>query len=208
MTSKILREIARPFRKLSGHKPAGPALRTPTGESAELLGAVKLPHVEYLAPTSTLGELLPASNQAEIRLMTRLIRTHVWAMPEHELMVLGAIVATLRPRKLFEFGTYTGGSTLTIAANAAVEPSGRPPTPSGPQRRRPTYSGVEARDIPGLAAHLSKPSCRPRAASQRFGRSNCSLDREKSNSASSPRNPPARKLFLSKCPACFLSSTR
>ncbi len=40
-----------------------------------------------------------------------------------------------------------------IAAQAAVEPSRRPPTPSGPLRRRPINSGVEARGIPGLAAH-------------------------------------------------------
>src|SRR5208282_4469339 len=45
-----------------------------------------------------------------------------------------------------------------IAAQAAVEPSRRPPTPSGPPWRCPIQSGVEARGIPGLAAHIFKPS--------------------------------------------------
>ena len=58
-----------------------------------------------------------------------------------------------------------------IAAPAAVEPSGRPPTPSGPLWRRPIYNGVEARDIPGLAAHTFKPSCRPRQPPSALGHS-------------------------------------
>ena len=48
------------------------------------------------------------------------------------------------------------GRAAAIAAHAAVEPSGRPPTPSGLPWRRPIKSGVEARGIPGLAAHMSQ----------------------------------------------------
>src|SRR5665811_2181502 len=83
-----------------------------------------------------------------------------------------------------------------IAAQSAIKPSGRPPTPSGPLWRRPIHSGVEARGVPGLAAHMSSLP----AALGRFpalqGCSNCSLDREKCNSAYGTRNPHARKLFL------------
>ena len=39
--------------------------------------------------------------------------------------------------------------------------------PTGSALRRPINSGVEARGVPGLAAHMSKPSCRARRASQR-----------------------------------------
>jgi predicted O-methyltransferase YrrM len=102
--NKIMREIARPFKRLRG-APSKPH--------------VKLPDVDFLAPTRPLHEILPATRQTEVRLFTRLIRTHTWAMPEHELLVLGAIAQAVQPRRVFEFGTFTGGSTLVLAANSA-----------------------------------------------------------------------------------------
>src|SRR5262249_4899048 len=41
----------------------------------------------------------------------------------------------------------------SVATEASIGPPRRPPTPPGARMRRPVNSGVEARDIPGLAAH-------------------------------------------------------
>lgn len=109
--NKILREISRPLRRLSG-------AHTKPAPLPPAIAPAKVEHVDYLAPTVSLEEILPQSVNVDVCLMTRLIRKHVWAMPEHELIVLGAVVASLKPKLAFEFGTYTGGSTLTIAANA------------------------------------------------------------------------------------------
>ena len=77
--------------------------------------------VEFLLPERTLDELFPGADQVEVSLMPRLIRQHFWAMPEHEVLVLGALSKLLQPRLIVEFGTFTGGSTLVMAANTAAE---------------------------------------------------------------------------------------
>lgn len=73
--------------------------------------------VEFLLPTVPLAEVLPGADLAEVVMLPRLIRDHVWAMPEHELLTLGAITRMTAPRLVVEFGTFRGGSTLAIAAN-------------------------------------------------------------------------------------------
>lgn len=78
--------------------------------------------IEFLLPTVPLDDVLPAASLAEVVMLPRLIRSHEWAMPEHELLTLGAIARMIAPRLVVEFGTFLGGSTLSIAANM---PGGR-----------------------------------------------------------------------------------
>lgn len=75
--------------------------------------------IQFLVPEATLADVLPGSEHAPVVMLPRLIRSHKWAMPEHELMVLGAIAHMLQPKLVVEFGTFRGGSTLVIASNAA-----------------------------------------------------------------------------------------
>src|SRR5262249_42060559 len=46
------------------------------------------------------------------------------------------------------------GRAPPVAAKASIKPPRRPPTPPGARERRPVNSGVEARDVPGLAGHV------------------------------------------------------
>jgi predicted O-methyltransferase YrrM len=43
-------------------------------------------------------------------------------MPEHELLVLGAVTQALRPERVVEFGTFTGASTFLMALNNPRKP--------------------------------------------------------------------------------------
>jgi predicted O-methyltransferase YrrM len=73
--------------------------------------------IEFILPTRELDDILPGADLAEVRMLPRLMRTHLWAMPEHELLALGAITRMVNPRFVIEFGTFQGGSTLVMAAN-------------------------------------------------------------------------------------------
>lgn len=73
--------------------------------------------IEFLLPTTPLEEILPGAAEAEVVMLPRLIRSHLWAMPEHELLVLGAMARMIQPETVVEFGTFRGGSTLAMAAN-------------------------------------------------------------------------------------------
>jgi predicted O-methyltransferase YrrM len=76
-------------------------------------------HIEFLLPTCSLDDILPGADRADVCMLPRLIRTHLWAMPEHELLTLGAIIRMIHPARVIEFGTFHGGSTLVMAANMA-----------------------------------------------------------------------------------------
>jgi len=61
-------------------------------------------------------------------------RGDMWAVPAAELLTLATLCAYLRPQRMFEFGTYTGESTLVMAQNTPdttrittidLDPSGR-----------------------------------------------------------------------------------
>lgn len=73
--------------------------------------------IKFILPTRPLEDILPGADLAEVRMLPRLIRNHLWAMPEHELLTLGAITKMVHPRRIVEFGTFQGGSTLVMAAN-------------------------------------------------------------------------------------------
>lgn len=73
--------------------------------------------IEFLLPTRPIEEILPGADRAEVVMLPRLLRHHLWAMPEHELLVLGALARLIEPALVVEFGTFQGGSTLALAAN-------------------------------------------------------------------------------------------
>lgn len=94
------------------------AKRLPLSRSKPVrTGSLPLPSVPFLVPTAGLADIFPGADQIEMTMLPRLIRTHKWAMPEHELLTLGALIKILQPRLIVEFGTFTGGSTLAMAAN-------------------------------------------------------------------------------------------
>jgi len=81
----------------------------------------KASKIPFLLPSLSLSEIFEGSDQAEVTMLTRLIRTHKLAMPEHELITLGAIAKALQPKLVVEFGTFTGGSTTALASNMPVQ---------------------------------------------------------------------------------------
>jgi predicted O-methyltransferase YrrM len=100
-----------------------PAAAPPTGNVHPKLLAARAAAVgiQFLVPEKPLAELLDQAELAEVTMLPRLIRSHKWAMPEHELLALGAIARLLQPRLVVEFGTFRGGSTLAMAANIAAD---------------------------------------------------------------------------------------
>ncbi len=73
--------------------------------------------VPFDLPAVSLGQLFERGDQIETTMLPRLIRSHEWAMPEHELLTLGALAKQLSPKLVVEFGTFMGGSTLAMASN-------------------------------------------------------------------------------------------
>ncbi|XZE19805.1 O-methyltransferase [Pirellulaceae bacterium SH449] len=107
--SKWRRSIA---KRLPGYQP-------PTAPGNSSVGAI--PEVPFLVPSATFEEIFPGGDHAEVTMLPRLIRSHKWAMPEHELLTLGALTKVLQPKMVVEFGTFMGGSTLSMVANMPAE---------------------------------------------------------------------------------------
>ena len=69
-------------------------------------------------PVRSLHELFPGSETATACIPGVLAsRGDMWAVPAAELLTLATLCAHQRPRRVFEFGTYTGESTLVMAQN-------------------------------------------------------------------------------------------
>jgi predicted O-methyltransferase YrrM len=64
-------------------------------------------------PETFLVDLFPETAGKEFSVTTDV--RHHFELPYGERMVLAAIVSALRPRRVFEFGTYTGATTALIA---------------------------------------------------------------------------------------------
>lgn len=88
-------------------------------------------------PKRALAELWPSVNYGEVSLIPKQMRQHLWGMPEHELLILGAITRAVNPKRIVEFGTFTGASTLTIALNSP--PDARVVTVDVDPATRPTH---------------------------------------------------------------------
>lgn len=76
---------------------------------------------EFLIPQVPSGRIWDQFDLTEVTMLPRQLRDHLWAMPENELLVLSTICQLLKPQRVFEFGTFTGASTLAIAANTPAE---------------------------------------------------------------------------------------
>ncbi|MCA9125515.1 MAG: class I SAM-dependent methyltransferase [Planctomycetales bacterium] len=107
--SKLKRSIK---KRLPGYEPI-PGNKAIKVEAAE--------DVPFLVPTAKLHEIFDSADVAEVTMLPRLIRSHKWAMPEHELLTLGALTKILQPKLVVEFGTFMGGSTLSMAANMPAD---------------------------------------------------------------------------------------
>jgi predicted O-methyltransferase YrrM len=79
-------------------------------------------YAEFSLPQRRLVELLPGIDQATLRLpFKQLDRTDIWEVPLTELLSLAALVEHLKPRQVFEVGTYLGSSTLVMAHNLPAD---------------------------------------------------------------------------------------
>lgn len=84
----------------------------------ESLSAEATEPVQFNLPVTDPDLIWPGFNETSIQMFPSQIRRHLWAMPENELMILATICKVLQPEKVFEFGTFTGASTLAIASNS------------------------------------------------------------------------------------------
>ena len=121
--SRVARNLARILKNCTPpvlHRPLG--LSRPE-QSADMNSLVEEPQpkceIEFKIPVTNGGEIWPGFDQIPVAMFTRQIRNHLWAMPENELIVLATICKVLQPQRVFEFGTFTGASTLAIASNSA-----------------------------------------------------------------------------------------
>jgi predicted O-methyltransferase YrrM len=100
---------------------AGKAITPPLLWNVAAAGAKRFstaPLTQFSLQEVALESLFPKSESSQISMSVKQIRTHLWAMPEHELLVLGAIAKYLKPSYIIEFGTFTGASTLALAMNS------------------------------------------------------------------------------------------
>jgi predicted O-methyltransferase YrrM len=75
--------------------------------------------VQFALPEKTLQELLPGIEQLAVTLpVSEIVRPESMVLPLPELLTLAAICRFLQPRRIFEFGTYTGSSTLLLATHS------------------------------------------------------------------------------------------
>jgi predicted O-methyltransferase YrrM len=76
--------------------------------------------VEFTLPSRALNESLPGIDSVLVTApVTELYRPRDMVVPLAEVLTLAAICRHLRPRRIFEFGTHTGSSTLVMAINVA-----------------------------------------------------------------------------------------
>lgn len=73
-------------------------------------------------PVRPLHQLVPNAESVTALIPgTLAARGDDWAVPAAELLTIATICAALRPQQIFEFGTYTGESTLVMAHNTPTD---------------------------------------------------------------------------------------
>jgi hypothetical protein len=73
---------------------------------------------QFFLPSRSLIELFPGIEPVNVTVpVTEINRPQDMVVPLAELLTLGAVCRHLRPRRIFEIGTYTGSSTLVMAMN-------------------------------------------------------------------------------------------
>jgi predicted O-methyltransferase YrrM len=84
--------------------------------------AVEATEVEFSLPSRPLNESLPGIDSVLVTApVSELYRPRDMVVPLAEVLTLAAICRQLRPRRIFEFGTHTGSSTLVMAINVSDE---------------------------------------------------------------------------------------
>ena len=74
--------------------------------------------VDFELPVAPLAQLFPGADSLEVLFpAAEICRTRDMVLPLADLLSLAAICRQLRPRRVFEFGTYTGSTTLLLAMN-------------------------------------------------------------------------------------------
>src|SRR4051812_10851892 len=80
------------------------------------------PRVAFELPAAPLSALFPGAERAEVAFpVAEARRTRDMVLPLGDLVTVGAICRVLRPRRVFEIGTYTGSTTLLMAMNTPAD---------------------------------------------------------------------------------------
>ncbi|HEX6716894.1 MAG TPA: class I SAM-dependent methyltransferase [Pyrinomonadaceae bacterium] len=78
--------------------------------------------VQFALPERALSELFPGIESLLVTTpVSELYRPRDMVVPLPELLTLAGICRRIKPRRIFEIGTYTGSSTLVMAANTSDE---------------------------------------------------------------------------------------
>lgn len=74
--------------------------------------------VDFTLPVCGLNELFPGLETISAQLAVSLLAPQgSWALPLPEMLALAGVCQQIKPLRVFEFGTYTGVSTLVMAMN-------------------------------------------------------------------------------------------
>ena len=80
---------------------------------------IKIRDVQFTLPAQSLSELFPGVDSTLVTTpVSELYRPRDMVVPLPELLTLAGICRYLKPRRIFEIGTYTGSSTLVMAINS------------------------------------------------------------------------------------------
>lgn len=105
-------DIYRGVRYGSGHQPA----IVENGIKPEVKD------VQFALPQRSLAELFPGVESMLVTApVSELYRPRDMVVPLPELLTLAGLCRYIKPRRIFEIGTYTGSSTLVMAINAPDE---------------------------------------------------------------------------------------
>ena len=79
---------------------------------------VSTPKELFVLPQRSLNDLFPGIEATEVRIRAdEIYGRDEWALPLPELLTVAVICNHIRPRRIFEIGTYKGSSTLLMAMN-------------------------------------------------------------------------------------------
>lgn len=82
----------------------------------------KLNEAQFTVPQRALGELFPGVESTLVTTpVSELYRPRDMVVPLPELLTLAGICRYLKPRRIFEIGTYTGSSSLVMAINSPAD---------------------------------------------------------------------------------------
>jgi len=77
---------------------------------------------QFLLPKRTIEGLFPGIETFKSNIsISQFFTRHQYMVPIFELLFLGAICKYLKPRKIFEIGTFTGSTTLSVALNTSTK---------------------------------------------------------------------------------------